>query len=59
MVLYSVMIAGVLVSCAGESSPHDSFGDGEGPRENIVHIVLVKMYSYINMYSFAVNLYLF
>lgn len=36
MRLCSLIKAGVLVSCAGENSPHDSFWDGEGPRVKII-----------------------
>lgn len=36
MLLCSLIKAGVLVSSAGENSPHDSFWDGEGPRVEII-----------------------
>jgi len=39
------MKAGVLVRCAGENSPHDSFGDGEGPRVEITDIHISYIYT--------------
>jgi len=35
----------VLVRCAGENSPHDSFGDGEGPRVEITDIHISYIYT--------------
>lgn len=51
-----LMMADMLVSCTGESLPHDSFGYGEGPRvENMSKCYKIKTVCHTNNVN-AVNI---